>query len=306
MKTLFTAFFLFFSSLVLAVPLNNIVVFGDSLSDNGNLYEYMGGKLPQSPPYYKGRFSNGPVWVELLAASYFPENAEAHVFDYAFGGASVSQEKEEMLFTLDRELDIYLNSHQGKADKNSLFVVWIGSNNYLGMPEEPENILKEVNTGIKQSLQRLVDAGAKHILVMGVPDLGRTPMAADFNIQDTLSFLSSRHNELLLQAMDELQQANTDVQWIYFDVSGKFNELMNHPESFGLNNITGTCYDAGLKQPTKKAAIYIASSIKKRSKNDSCDGYVFFDPVHPTAPVHRIIADQARVLLEKAGVELVA
>ena len=41
-----------------------LIVFGDSLSDNGNLYAAAG--VP-GPPYFEGRFSNGPTWVEVLA-----------------------------------------------------------------------------------------------------------------------------------------------------------------------------------------------------------------------------------------------
>lgn len=44
-----------------------IVVFGDSLSDTGNFYYISGDTYPVSPPYYNGRFSNGPVWIETLA-----------------------------------------------------------------------------------------------------------------------------------------------------------------------------------------------------------------------------------------------
>ena len=45
---------------------DRLVVFGDSLSDNGNLYLASGGTQPPSPPYYQGRFSSGPVFTELL------------------------------------------------------------------------------------------------------------------------------------------------------------------------------------------------------------------------------------------------
>ena len=41
-----------------------IVVFGDSLSDNGNQYKNTG--QPPSPPYYNGRFSNGPTWSRVI------------------------------------------------------------------------------------------------------------------------------------------------------------------------------------------------------------------------------------------------
>ena len=43
---------------------DRLVVFGDSLSANGNLYAISG--QPTSPPYFPGRFSNGPVFPELL------------------------------------------------------------------------------------------------------------------------------------------------------------------------------------------------------------------------------------------------
>jgi phospholipase/lecithinase/hemolysin len=46
---------------------SNAYFFGDSLSDTGNVYTVFGpGYVPA--PYYDGRFSNGPVWVEHLAA----------------------------------------------------------------------------------------------------------------------------------------------------------------------------------------------------------------------------------------------
>ena len=67
-----------------------LVVFGDSLSDNGNLYAVTGGTQPLSPPYYQGRFSNGPVFTELLGFNAGRYTAGAPVtgsVNYAFGGA---------------------------------------------------------------------------------------------------------------------------------------------------------------------------------------------------------------------------
>ena len=46
-------------------PFDEIIVFGDSLSDTGNVFISSGG--PPSPPYFDGRFSNGPVTVERVA-----------------------------------------------------------------------------------------------------------------------------------------------------------------------------------------------------------------------------------------------
>ena len=94
MKIIFTAVILFFSMMASATPLNKIVVFGDSLSDNGNLYEYLKHQLPLSPPYFEGRFTNGPVWIEDLIESYYPTNSNDHLLDYAYGGAGVLEEED--------------------------------------------------------------------------------------------------------------------------------------------------------------------------------------------------------------------
>lgn len=66
-------------------PYHTIVFFGDSLSDNGNLYWYDWGFLPKSPPYYEGRFTNGYVWSEQVGKYYYDKNYTKSV-NYAFGG----------------------------------------------------------------------------------------------------------------------------------------------------------------------------------------------------------------------------
>ena len=45
-----------------------LYVFGNSLSDNGNYYEVLPTEMPD-PPSNGDRWSNGPVWCELLADS---------------------------------------------------------------------------------------------------------------------------------------------------------------------------------------------------------------------------------------------
>jgi phospholipase/lecithinase/hemolysin len=42
----------------------DLVVFGDSLSDNGNTFSTAG--LPKAP-YYNGRWTNGPNWVDYFS-----------------------------------------------------------------------------------------------------------------------------------------------------------------------------------------------------------------------------------------------
>ncbi|KAJ2667887.1 hypothetical protein GGH99_006550, partial [Coemansia sp. RSA 1285] len=44
----------------------SLYIFGDSLSDTGRLHTMTFGLVPPEP-YWEGRFSNGPLWIEYLA-----------------------------------------------------------------------------------------------------------------------------------------------------------------------------------------------------------------------------------------------
>lgn len=54
--------------------LTNLFVFGDSLSDGGNIGIFSSGTFPPSPPYAAGRASNGEVAVEVLWKRFNPGN----------------------------------------------------------------------------------------------------------------------------------------------------------------------------------------------------------------------------------------
>lgn len=295
---------LLFSTIVSASPISNIVVFGDSLSDNGNLYEYMQHRVPQSPPYYEGRFTNGPVWIEQLADALFPGKGAAHLLDYAFGGAGVSVvSDEDVIFSLNHEIDVYALSHDGKADENSLFVVWIGANNYLALPEDDDATVDDVIGGTRLGLQRLVDMGAKNILVMNLPDLGKTPAAREFDASERLSYLALHHNNALKAMVLDFNTRYPDIKWIQYDVYAFVNSIFTSPGQYGFNNTFDTCYDVDIDEPSQKMVVRMAAKPGKRDINDVCEGYLFFDPVHVTELTHQIVANQVRDLLKSSGVE---
>lgn len=65
-----TGFFLFsflFPLKATAASFTQIYVFGDSVSNIGNVFDSTGGAIPPNQFYFDGRFSNGPVWVDYLA-----------------------------------------------------------------------------------------------------------------------------------------------------------------------------------------------------------------------------------------------
>ena len=305
MKLLATLSAFLFSGVVAATPLHNMVVFGDSLSDNGNLYEFMKHQLPQSPPYFKGRFSNGPVWIEYLIASYFPADPSSHLFDYAIGGAGVLEEEgDDVLFTLRKEVNSYLVAHNDKASPDSLYVVWIGANNYLGMPSDVEQTLIDVNIGIAHSLERLADKGAKHILVLNLPDLGKTPAAYEFGSAETLSYFTNQHNKSLNKMVTDFKQKYPDVNWLFFDINEAFGEVLDNAQEYEFINTTDTCVNSVVDELTQKSVLKMVASVTPKLSPDACNGFLFFDLVHPTGLAHKILSAKARVMLDEAGVQL--
>jgi phospholipase/lecithinase/hemolysin len=304
MRYLIAPILMLLSQLSPANPLTNMVIFGDSLSDNGNLFEYMHHQLPQ-PPYFDGRFSDGPIWAEDLAQSYFNTEAASHLKDYAFGGAGVLNDinDDEELFTLKREISTYLLAHNDQADPNSMFFVWIGGNNYLGVPEDIQETVNEVIEGIQTDLERLVKKGAKHLTIINIPDLSKTPLAKVLEAEAQFTTYSETHNKALLAMVEKLRESHPEVQWLFFDANQIFSEIYTHPADYGFNQIQDTCYDALVQPNSPKTVLNMVSSVhSKLNHPQNCDGYFFFDLIHPTKQVHQLTAEHLKHLFDQENV----
>ncbi|PWU06438.1 MAG: hypothetical protein C5B43_01780, partial [Verrucomicrobia bacterium] len=118
---------------------DDLLVFGDSLSDVGNFYIINDKKDPKEP-YYEGRFSNGPVWVEVFAEKMgFPPvlPSLAGGKNYAFGGARTGVGDRGGKPDIGAQIDEYLKKMDGKIEKNQLIVLCGGCNDFLkGNPIE--------------------------------------------------------------------------------------------------------------------------------------------------------------------------
>lgn len=302
-KIIIAFLFLFLSSNLFASKLEGFVVFGDSLSDTGNLYEFMNHQLPLSPPYFEGRFSNGPIWIEHLVEFYFPDDAEKHLENYAFGGAGIlpleEDDSDTGMFTLKSEIESYFSKFS-TANPDKLYVVWIGSNNYLAMPEELDETIDTVITGIQYGLTQLAERGAKHIMVVNLPELGGTPMAYEFEATEELTYLSSNHNARLKSTVDEFTEKYPDINWYFLNVTELMSDVLRNPQAYGFYNTTGTCYEAMMEETiSNNPMVQVARSVTPKIKHDACDGYLFFDPVHPSGRAHYIMAEKTRDLLAK-------
>src|SRR6478752_2291276 len=141
-----------------AGPFTNIVVFGDSLSDIGNVQQSFLTNTP-GPYYWNGRFSNGPVYAETLATGLgLPAltNSASGGTDYAYGGALTTGSPfpdSLVVKDVDDQVNQYTSSHNGTA--NTLYVVFAGANDLI---DGQTNMSVPVNS-LQTSLEKLYTDG---------------------------------------------------------------------------------------------------------------------------------------------------
>ncbi len=256
--------------------INGITTFGDSLSDNGNVFNATSGTIPPSPPYSNGRFSNGSVWIENVVSSF---NLSTASTNFAFGGATSgsSNTTSSLLPGLTTELDRFFQATT-TIDPHRLFVVWAGANDYLGGGQtNPAVTVSNLSTAV----QRLTSAGATKLVVPNLPDLGKTPIGSANAIQSAgLSQLSTAHNSLLTASLQTLAQNNPNLSIAPIDVAALFNAATTNPSRFGLTNVTQSCLNS-----TTGAVCATPGT------------YLFWDDLHPTAAGHQLISAYALDIL---------
>ena len=247
-----------------------LFVLGDSLSDDGNLYKSVFGLYPQSPPYYKGRFSNGPVWVENLAPKLgFTFNGAT---DYAYGGAETGSTNDSPgLPGMKQQITSLLKTYP-TGDPAALYVLWGGANDYLAGGTDTTTPVANL-IGYVQSLAA---TGARNFAIPNLPDLGRTPGYRATASAPGLTQRTLAHNANLAAALQTLRTQLPTCNIVLFDVYSEFNRILANPAVYGFTNTTDQAMQATGANP---------------------DTYLFWDTVHPTAAAHRLIAADAYALL---------
>ncbi|PJG58361.1 SGNH/GDSL hydrolase family protein [Aeromonas cavernicola] len=309
---------------------SRIVMFGDSLSDTGKMYQKMKGYLPSSPPYYNGRFSNGPVWLEHLRDDYFPglllaNEAEGGATAVAYnklgwGNIWAWDPKYQVINNLDYEISQFLNKDKFRPD--DVVVIWVGANDYLAYGWTKNRDVDRVITTIRLAANRLVLNGAKHIVLLNLPDLSRTPSAVSMKIVESMRQVSRYHNQRLLNLTRELAPLNIVK---LFAVDQQFDEMMQNPQQFGLSDTQHACYDGSywwtpfsrttaatathlpLTLPEQRAIAgnpLLAQTVVKpqatrRAIAPNCNEHMFWDQVHPTVTVHKALGQRVAQFMEQ-------
>jgi len=292
-----------------AIPYPKIYAFGDSLSDAGNIYSFSHGVEPVSPPYSKGRFSNGNVWVQDLSSDVglgILKPSLTGGTDYAAGGATTGQSSVHNANASD--LPSQLSSFKTNVPKpsaNALFTLWIGSNDLLAILAADLNAadttaaLNEVLANEQTFVVGLAQAGAKKLLVLTVPDLGLTPQisASGAAAKRTATALTKRFNTALTAKLNkDATTYKLDIKIV--DTLPLIDAAVANPAAYGFTNVKQACWTGNFTD--KNSGTVCASSVTVQNK------HLFWDQLHPTAGGHSQIAKAAESALGVGAPALVA
>lgn len=292
-----------------------LFVFGDSLSDTGNVFAATMGGAPPSPAFFEGRFSNGPNWVDVLAETLgvtvdlapMPGKALDGSINFALGGTQSGQANPlpvpggPTLPGALGQIDQYLTDFD--VDSEALHVIWTGANDYI-LPEiEPfslgpdsdvfadPDVANTVDT-IIDGVGRLIAGGAGTILVPNLPDLGSIPLARileealdDPDLPARMSGFTDAHNAALATALGDLQSAHPDVEIVSLDIFEEFETILDTFPVADRGVIEGCLFDPGACEPM----------------GETGDGFVFWDEQHPTTEAHALFAAAAAEALGLTG-----
>ena len=245
-----------------------VIVYGDSFSDNGNLFHAIG--IPK-PPYWNGRYSNGPVAIEDLAAS-----LNVPLLDDAWGGATTGIGNfvdggttgtlgSENLPGMTTTFNATRNSLPPGLMRSALFVVWGGINDFAtnGLTTATADHAVADIVAIVTALQAM---GAQKILVPGIPDLGLTPYYRGQGKAGWANYVSDYFNQELRRALPK--------GVVFYDTSSLLRKITSNPGLYGLTNVTQACFNAqGLVCPLPYQ-------------------YLYWDALHPTTHIHQILAHE--------------
>jgi phospholipase/lecithinase/hemolysin len=269
----------FMTSLVFSAqqpePINQLYVFGDSLSDMGTVFRATGGMYPPNPTYYQGRYSNGRVWVEYLALRLHLSSKQTNNFAYA--GATTGSNGNSLVPGLLTQVQSFTQTHQ-QTNPNALYVLWAGANDYLQGVSSATVPVENLTGGIAS----LAGVGAKKILVANLPDLGQLPATRTRANSASLSALTQAHNQGLRRSLKLLSQQYCDLQIVTLDANRLYRDAIANPAAFGFTNVISPCL-----------------SGSRACANP--DQFLFWDGIHPTTAAHRILGEAAFSAIQDAG-----
>lgn len=302
-------------------PYSNIYVFGDSLSDNGNLKAF--NQDPTLP--VPERLSNGPVAVEYVAAALgFTMTPALHLLpipsvgnNFAVAGArSIDGDGNETTpdINLPTQVNAFLARESGSIPSDALYIVFVGGNDirdarnlWVGSVFEDsaeqrkaikqqsrERIDQAVNSEIAQ-IAKLIQAGAQNIFVINAPDIGAIPetdILTNLTIADTTSPAQAQRAQRIPRVAKRLSnRLNRQLAQSLNQLEATTGANIIEFDLLRFLNLQIRYADFFGFSDTDHPCIFFFSQAG--AVNPDCvdapvaSGFLFWDEIHPTTLLHR-------------------
>ncbi|MCB1371023.1 MAG: SGNH/GDSL hydrolase family protein [Rhodobacteraceae bacterium] len=252
---------------------DSVHVLGDSLSDAGNVFRSTLGAVPESPPYWKGRFSSGPVWADRVLNAF--RRAGAQTGNHAWGGAKARTDFDGIPDLALQSLQ-YRRLDSDRRGDRPLLALFAGGNDILRGVGRPDigTVGRRAADAVGDTAESLARSGVRDFLFFYLPDLGRIPRnvrrgpeAVADATAGTLAF-----NHQLARRIGELRDDGLNVRRV--NTYRFFNNLLADPERYGVSDTSTPCLGPDGS---------VCSPEEARER-------VFFDSIHPNAVVHKRLA----------------
>jgi hypothetical protein len=288
------------------LPFSKLVVFGDGLSDQGRFYALTDGRYPPSPPFLRGRWTNGPTWVEHLGRRAGLPLAQED--NFAQGGATTGafniNEPLRGALGLDggapirgvlAQVDAYV-ARERSIDDRALHVLWAGGHDigaYLdfGQPDVKSQPPAE---NVKRAIEALAKAGARRFLIGNMPDMSSTPGYAGTPKAAQAKEIVDAYNAGLVRVAAELRGA-LGVDLIEFDGAAAFADIAAHAGEHGIKHLAEAFlpWDA----IDFRAPLSAPKPLPKDREGQNPDDYFSFWAVSAGRRVHALLAEKALTTL---------
>lgn len=289
-----------------------IVSFGDSLSDVGTY-------APIAEAADGGRFTTNPgqVWTQDVAQYYGNTLTAAYTigftqkltaeggYGYAEGGATVATPVSGFLvdvignveMPVTDQVNSYLKAHT-TFNGNQLVLVWGGANDVLragALPGSEVPVKAAANT-LAQVVAQIVQAGATHVVVVNIPNVGATPKGiASADSGATLTQLSQIFNTTLNSA---LQTNGMSGKVISIDAYTWMNQVIADykADGFVASNTAQACDPNSTPDDTSllcSPSTYVSANADQT--------YIFADDLHFATRMHLLFAQLVEQEIAKTG-----
>jgi Ca2+-binding RTX toxin-like protein len=264
----------------MSINFQSLFFLGDSITDAGRLPE----PFRPDPPYVDGRFTNGRVYAQVLS-----QELGVASTNFAYGGAkALSSELQQLLIGLNAQVTEFEIRYLFGAPSGSAAAIFIGGNDYHDADPNDPTIVGRVLESIDDAAVRLARKGVGELVLFNLPFSLQTPRGlalpdAERAAEDAMI---EAHNDGLQQLAATYNGAGVPTTIV--DVDRLTREVRGDLETFGLK-----VYDIPLYILDQNDTP-VPTGITSQADPDEV---AYFDPVHPSAASHRILAAFAETTL---------